>query len=239
MIALGLIAGLRLLVVSAPRAGVPADQAFDAAFWLIVAGLFASRAGYVLLRLEHFVHRPWDALKYWNGGLLFHGALLGGLAAAVVFSRRHKIPFLALGDAFAPPLALGQAVGRLGCLAVGCCYGRPAPSGWPLALTFPAGGLAPARLPLQPTQLYEAAGLTLLTIVCMQAGRRKRRRPGGILGTYLTGAGALRFGVDFLRGDFRGQLLLGWPPTTWAALLAALAGVVLLTRRPPESLGPA
>jgi phosphatidylglycerol:prolipoprotein diacylglycerol transferase len=210
----------------APRAGVESKKAFDLAFWLIVAGIIGSRVAYVIFNPRNFLSSPLNAFKYWEGGLMFQGGLILGLLVVIVLSALGRFKFLPMSDALAPALALGQAIGRLGCFVAGCCYGSLAPHDFPLSLTFPLGSLAPAGLPLYPTQLAESLGLFIICFL-LTKGLNRPRPAGLILALYLTLAGTLRFAVDIFRGDFRGPKLLGLAPTTYAAAALALAGLVL------------
>jgi phosphatidylglycerol:prolipoprotein diacylglycerol transferase len=129
-----------------------------------------------------------------------------------------------MGDALAPGLALGQAVGRLGCLLQGCCHGRTAPAWFPMALRFPDGAQAPAHVPLYPTQPAEAAALALLAVWLLAHLKKRPRRPGRTLALYLALSGLTRLVMEFFRGDDRGRLL-GLPPTTLAAAAALAVGL--------------
>ncbi|MDR2386072.1 MAG: prolipoprotein diacylglyceryl transferase [Deltaproteobacteria bacterium] len=210
----------------APRAGVCPKRAFDLAFWLIIAGLVGSRLAYVIFNPKNFLNSPLKAFKYWEGGLMFQGGLILGLLVVIVLAALGRFKFLLMADALAPALALGQAIGRLGCFVAGCCYGRLAPSHFPLALTFPPGSLAPAGIPLYPTQLAESLGL--LAICFLLTKVLNGPRPAGlILALYLSLAGFLRFVVDLFRGDYRGPQVLDLAPTSYAAAGLALLGLAL------------
>jgi phosphatidylglycerol:prolipoprotein diacylglycerol transferase len=207
-------------------AGASPKKALDLAFWLVLAGLSGSRLAYVLANHAHFSDRPLEAFKYWQGGLMFQGGLLLGFLAGAAICRARRLNFLVMADSLAPSLSLGQAIGRLGCLAAGCCHGRPAPASFPLALTFPPFSQAPPRIPLYPTQLIESLGLLLITATLVLL--LSRSRPAGMaISAYLLLAGLLRFAVDPLRGDYRGPRSLGLVPTSWVALAACLAGLTL------------
>jgi phosphatidylglycerol:prolipoprotein diacylglycerol transferase len=226
--ALGALAGLWILRFSAPPCGIGIRYARDFAFWTLVWGLVGSRAAYVALHWGAFAGRPWRILDIWSGGLMFQGGILGALLAACATCRLRGSPLAPLADALAPALSLGQALGRAGCLSFGCCYGRPAPPGFPLALTFPPGGGAPPGWPLYPVQAMEGAGLLALTGILFLLYRLRGRPRGMVTGAYLLGAGLLRLWAEGYRGDFRGAPLLGLPPTSWAAIFTAACGLALL-----------
>ena len=170
-------------------------------------------------------HPPRDclaALKFWQGGLTFYGALLFAIPGALWYCRRKRLDFLAVGDLAAPYLLVGQAIGRVGCFLEGCCYG--APTGGPLGVRFPGHALA-----RHPTQLYEAAAdLALAGLLLFVIGRRTRGR-GEALGWMLALYGGARALIELWRDDPRG----GLGPISTSQLLAIPAialGVWLIAR---------
>lgn len=237
LVALGMVAALALFTLTAPRRGITPGQARDFCFWMILAGLLGSRFFYVVFHWSEFSGQPASVLAYWRGGLMFQGGLVTALALSPFFLRYYRLPFWPTADVMAPSLALGQCFGRLGCFSAGCCYGRLTGADNPLAVIFPPGSLAPWGLPLWPTQLMEFFGLLALAILLTLAVRSDSvtfSRPGRVAALYLFGAGLLRLGMEFLRGDYRGEpVLWGLAPTALAAILALLAGLVLFIRRRP------
>lgn len=249
MVALGVLAALALFRLTAPRRDMTPAQARDFCFWMILAGLIGSRVFYVLFHWPEFAGQPASVLAYWRGGLMFQGGVLAALAISPLFLKRYHLGFWSTADVMAPSLALGQCFGRLGCFAAGCCYGRITGTDNPLAVVFPPNSLAPAGLPLWPTQLMESLGLLLLavilTLALTKAGGRPLAqgskteafsRPGRVAALYLFGAGLLRLGMEFLRGDYRGDpVVWSLPPTTLTAMLAAALGLLLLTWLRPRA----
>ncbi|MDR2142359.1 MAG: prolipoprotein diacylglyceryl transferase [Deltaproteobacteria bacterium] len=236
LVAAGAFLGLISLRRTAPRVGWSPQAAGDLGFWLIVFGLIGARLFYVICHWSEFRAHPVTIFFYWKGGLMFQGAVVAAALTAIVVLRAQGLGFWAPADAVGPPLALGQAVGRLGCYAAGCCYGRPAPADFPLAAVFPPGSVAPARFPLYPTQLMEGLGLLLLALG-LWLFLKKSPPPGRVFGAYLLGAGALRASLEQWRGDFRGPEFLSQAPTFWLALALAAVGLWALCRpRPGQSL---
>lgn len=202
------VLGLLLLRRRAPEYGVDRETAVDMGIWLILSGLAGAKL--LLLVVEgpgYYLTSFRGLLELFRAGGVFYGGLLGALAAALFFVKVKKVPFLAFADAAAPAVALGQAIGRLGCLAAGCCWGASCTKPW--AITFTDTKAAenvgvPLGLPLHPTQLYEALGLFALAGLVVWFG--KGRVPGRTFSLYLLGAAALRFTVELFRGDPRGTV---------------------------------
>ena len=238
MVALGLLAGLILFSFTASRRGIPPSTARDFSFWMILAGLLGSRFFYVLFHWPEFSGNLAGVFAYWRGGLMFQGGVIAALLISPGFLKRYNLNFWPTADVLAPSLALGQCFGRLGCFSAGCCYGQATGVANPLAVTFPEGSLAPAHLPLLPVQLFESFGLLVLAIILVAAIRSASlymAAPGRIAALYLLGAGLLRLGMEFLRGDYRGDpLLWGLPPTTLVAAAAAIVGLILLLKKRPD-----
>jgi phosphatidylglycerol:prolipoprotein diacylglycerol transferase len=239
-VALGVLAGMALVSLTAPWRGLSAAVLQDFCFWMVLAGLIGSRLAYVAFHWPEFAADWPGILAYWRGGLMFQGGLAGALLVAPFFLKKERLAFWPTADVLAPSLALGQALGRLGCLSAGCCHGLPLPPGASWGLTFPPGSQAPAGLPLWPTQPVEAFFLALLALGLMAALRAPLfRRPGRVAALYLAGAGALRLVLEFFRGDYRGEALLNLPPTTLAAALTLALGLWLLAlRRGGATLAP-
>lgn len=197
-----------LLKRRAPAYGVDSETAVDMGIWLILSGLLGAKL--LLLVVEgpgYYLTSFRGLLELFRAGGIFYGGLLGALAAGVFFVRVKKVPFLDFADAAAPAVALGQAVGRLGCLAAGCCWGSRCTKPWAITFTDPHAGEnvgVPMGVPLHPTQLYEAAGLFVLLGLILAFGRG--RVPGRTFSLYLVGAAVLRFVVELYRGDPRGTV---------------------------------
>jgi phosphatidylglycerol:prolipoprotein diacylglycerol transferase len=229
LIALGLGVGITLGAREARRRGLDVGRILDFAFWATVAGLVASRVLYGLVNAGDFARACvagegaprgagrvlWDCTRIvhvWEGGLVFYGGAVGAGLVAWWFARRERWSFWTLGDVFAPGLAIGHALGRVGCFAAGCCFGKEA-GAWGVA--FPSGSVAFDELralsalppgasftpPLHPTQLYEAVGEALIFVALLALRPRLRARPGALVLLYAALYAALRFGVELFRGD--------------------------------------
>ena len=220
LVALGALVGMWIFQRELARSRLP-ESGVDAAVAGVLGGLAGAK---VLWTIEHAGQQPIAELFFSRGGMSWFGGLFGGIAAGLWMLRRRGIGILAGLSAASPALAVGHAIGRVGCFLVGDDYGRPTDLPW--AVAFPEG-LPPTDVPVHPTQLYETIGL--LPIAWLLFRWRRAGVPDRIVvGRYLVLAGALRFAIEFVRVNLR---LAG--PLTLAHLISGgviAAGVVLLVR---------
>jgi phosphatidylglycerol:prolipoprotein diacylglycerol transferase len=173
---------------------------------------------------EHLGEDTLSSLIFSRGGLSWFGGFAGGVLAGLLVMQQRRLPAIATLAAATPGLAVGHAIGRVGCFMVGDDYGHPTDLPWGVA--FPRG-LPPTDIPVHPTQLYEAAALMPVFLLLLR-WRKEGRSDTFVLGSYLVLAGALRFAIEFLRVDRR---VLGVLSVAHLASLAAIAaGFVLLLR---------
>jgi phosphatidylglycerol:prolipoprotein diacylglycerol transferase len=173
------------------RGGLP-ERGTDAALLGVLGGL----AGAKLIWAIEFRHdAPFLSLLLSRGGLSWFGGFLGGVSVGLWALRRRGIPIVPALSAAAPALAIGHAIGRIGCFLVGDDYGRPTNVPWGVA--FPKG-LPPTTVPVHPTQLYEAAGLAVIAWLLIR-WRRRGVADAAVFARYLVLAGALRFAIEFVR----------------------------------------
>ena len=202
---------------------VTPEQLVDFACLVLLGGIVGGRLLYVILSWEFFRRAPQEIPAIWHGGLVWYGGFLGGVFAGWLYIRSKRLVFLRVLDQFIPFLALGHALGRLGCFLNGCCYGKPTDA-W-CGVTFV--GQSERVL---PTQLFEAAGLVLLFGLLRRLQQpRYLGRPGWLFGLYLGSYAVLRFFVEFLRGDQP----IWWRGLTLPQLMSLvmwLAGCALLVR---------
>lgn len=218
LVAIGALVGLWLFARELRRSGLP-EAGVDAA----IAGVMGGMAGAKLLWVvEHLGEEPALALLLSRGGMSWFGGFAGGVLAGLVVMRLKRLPQMATLAAAAPALAVGHAIGRIGCFLVGDDYGTPTALPWGVA--FPEG-LPPTVVPVHPTQLYEAAALVPLAYLLVR-WRRNGRPDTFVLGGYLLLAGAIRFAIEFLRVDVR---VVGVFSVAHLASLGAMAiGIALL-----------
>ena len=221
LVGIAALTGLGLFSREGQRSGL-SDAAVNAAVGGVLGGLLGAK---LLWTIEFAGTAPLASLFFSRGGLSWFGGLLGGVGTGVWMLRRSRVPIMRAVAAATPALAVGHAIGRVGCFLVGDDYGRPTALPWGVA--FPLG-LPPTETPVHPTQLYEAAlllPLAALLIRCRRRGWTDRR----VVALYLVLAGAIRFGIEFLRVN---QPVAG--SFTLAQLIAAsliAVGVMLFVRR--------
>jgi phosphatidylglycerol:prolipoprotein diacylglycerol transferase len=229
----GLIAGWRYCVWLAglPPARVGREHVDDFLVWATIAIILGGRLGYVLFyQPAHFLANPHEILQVWQGGMSFHGGLVGVMLALVVFARRRKVPLLALTDIVGAATPIGLFLGRLANFINGELYGRPTDLPW--AMVFPTD---PTALPRHPSQLYEAAleGIVLFLVLLALARRESiRRRHGLVTGAFLVGYAFSRILVELVRQpDVQlGFIVGGTTMGQWLSLPMLVGGLYLVWR---------
>ncbi len=228
LLALAYLAGLQLAVVRGRRAGLDGARIMDLGIYLIIAALVGAKLMLIVVDFNYFRQQPRELLSLVRAAGVFYGGLLAAFAVAMVLIRRYKLPLWQTTDAFAPGIALGHVVGRLGCLLAGCCYGRPTDLPWGITFTDPAAASnvgTPLGVPLPPTQVYEAGAELLILVFLLITERRGRPFPGRTFWSYMLLYAVSRFIIEFYRGDDRGTLA---GLSTSQAVSVALAPVALI-----------
>lgn len=200
LVAAGFLLGLGLAVRQAKKEGISSNKIVDLGFYMLIAAIIGSRVLFVVINSAYYFKNPIAILKIWEGGLVFYGGILFVIPVAIWYIKKNGLGIWGTGDIFAPSIAVGHAIGRLGCFSAGCCYGKPA-EGLPWAVTFiNPESLAPIGIPLHPTQLYESAGefINFLLLITL---RRYQSFKGQLFWTYILLYSVLRFTVEFFRGD--------------------------------------
>lgn len=237
-VGLGFMVALWLANRRAQQQKIRQEFISDLFFVILVSSLIGARFFYVILNFAEFRHDLPGMFKIWNGGLVFYGGFLFALVAAFIFVLRQKVDLWTTADVLAPTIALGHAIGRMGCLFAGCCYGRTCDLAWAIEFHNP-DSLAPLNLPMHPTQIYSILSnlliFTLLIIMERIMDKRDRkidqkpnqkkgqrvdqrvgpkkvegefRTKGIIFWTYIMFYGILRSVIETFRGDFRGNFFM-------------------------------
>jgi phosphatidylglycerol:prolipoprotein diacylglycerol transferase len=238
LVATAFLAALGLTGRLARRAGMNQDLILNLGMYCVLAGIVGAKLLMLLLDLPFYLDNPGAifSLATLQAAGVFYGGLIAAMAAAFLYMRHQGLPFLTTADVFAPGLALGHAIGRLGCFAAGCCWGIACQRPWAATFHNPLAHQnvgVPLDVPLHPTQLYEsAAEAVIFAILYRQYG--KPHRAGAILSLYLLLYSSARFVVEFFRvheqaNPFGGPL----NASQWIALglMVVAAGYQMAIRR--------
>lgn len=221
---------------SRPGSGWKPQDVDDLLTFVMLGVILGARLGYVLFYdLPAYLDDPLEVLRLWNGGMSFHGGLLGVVAAFWYFSRTRRRPFLVVADFIAPLVPQGLFFGRMGNFINGELWGKPTDLPW--GIVFPGAG----PWPRHPSQLYEGVleGLVLFVVLWIFAA--KPRKPGAVAGLFALLYGVFRFGVEFVRvPDVQlGYLAFGWLTMGQVLCLPLmLVGFWLLCRKAPAPAAP-
>ncbi len=237
LVTIGFLSGLWLTTRLARRAGLNADDIVNLAVYCALAGILGAKVLMFVQDFNYYRRNPGEILSFatLQAGGIFYGGLVAALAVAWWFLRKKKLPALGVADLFAPGVALGHAIGRLGCFAAGCCWGLECERPWAVTFTNPETNRmfgTPILVPLHPTQLYEAAAEAIIALTLWRRSLAPHR-PGMVIGLYLVMYSSARFAVEFVRAHeapnpFGGPL----SASQWIALALVAAGVwILLTAR--------
>lgn len=222
LLALAFLAGLWVAHGQAKRAGMDAGRITDMAVYVLIAGLIGAKLMLVAVDYRYYLNNPRELSTIFQSGGVFYGGLLGGLVVAFVFARRYKLPGWSTADVLAPGVVIGQAIGRLGCFAAGCCYGKVAAVPWAVAFTdvYAARQVGtPLDTPLHPAQVYESMATLVIFAVLVWIAPRKRFH-GQVVLAYVALYSIARFALEYYRGD-AGRGFIG-PFSTSQAVAAGL-----------------
>lgn len=215
--------------IAANRFPMTVEALSDFIGWIAIGVIVGGRLGYVLFyQLDRTLSEPLSVFAIWEGGMSFHGGLLGVIVLTWWFAKKHQIAPLTLGDALAPLIPIGLGLGRLGNFIGSELWGRTTSLPW--GMVFPNGG----PLPRHPSQLYECALEGVVLFILLNLYARKPRFPGQVTGLFLVGYGVFRFAVEFVREPdaHLGFVWLNW--MTMGQLLTVpmiLIGLWLLGRK--------
>lgn len=235
LVATAFLCAIGLTSRLAKRAGMDPERVMNLAMYCAIAGIAGAKLLMILVDVGDYLRDPGQlfSLATLQAAGIFYGGLILALLVAYLYMRRQNMPLLATADVFAPGLALGHAIGRLGCFAAGCCWGTQCNRPW--AVTFTSKEAhdlvgVPLNIPLHPSQLYEAFAEFAICAFLYWRIQRKHA-PGAIIGQYLVLYGVVRFLVDFVRT----QQQTGFGPFTnaqWISLgLMTVAALTWLRSR--------
>ena len=194
-VALAFFIGFFLIYRESLRKNIHPKKILDMELCILLSGIIGARVLHVLVNPGYYSANIMKIFFIWEGGLAFYGGLITAILASLVFMIVNRMDIFKTADLFAPYLALGHAIGRIGCFFNGCCYGMPSKHNV-LSVIYP--GLD--NVPRYPIQLY-AAGLLLLLFIFLKFLQEKNKFDGLIFILYIVLYGVIRFLLDFFRGD--------------------------------------
>jgi len=230
-VAIGFFVGILVTIRLGKTEGFSAQQVMDMSFIILLSAIIGSRVMYVLINASYYTRQPLDMLKIWQGGLVFSGGIIGVVLTMIWYIKRHDLPLGKVADLWAPAIAIGQCIGRIGCFMAGCCYGKPTDLKWGVTFTH-THALCPLNISLHPAQLYSSiSGLIIFGVVMLLYSKRKFE--GQIFLWFLILHSTARLALERFRGDDRGLLLnSNMSMTQFVAILILIsaAGILLVVK---------
>ncbi len=205
LVATGVLVGLWYARRQAPRAGLDPEKVWNLGIYMVLAALIIAKIWLVLSAWDYYVANPGKifSIETFQSGGTFYGGMVGAVLTVALYTYFQKMPLLPVMDTIGAAVPLGHVIGRLGCFAAGCCYGKPTSLPWGVKFTSPtAEQLAgtPLAVHLHPTQLYEASVEFINFLILVWLGKRQRFA-GQMIGTYFILYGVERGTIEFFRGD--------------------------------------
>jgi phosphatidylglycerol:prolipoprotein diacylglycerol transferase len=236
MLAAAYLLGLQFALVRARSRGLKAERVMDLGIWIIVSALVGAKLLLLVVEWDTYSRSAADMLTLVRSAGVFYGGLIVAVAVALFYLWKYRMPMWSVADVFAPGIALGHTIGRLGCFFAGCCFGRETSVPW--AVTFHNEYAArnvgtPLNVPLHPTQLYEAGAELLILGLLLATEKRGRTFPGRTFWAYMLMYGLSRFAIEFYRGDVRGAVAM-FSTSQFVSLLivpVSIAMLLYLSRR--------
>ena len=238
LVSTGVLIGLWICVRNAEHMGIDGEKAWNLGILVVLCGILGAKVLYVINDWGVYKNHLGEifSLDTLQAGGVFSGGLLAAFVAAAWYVWKNHLPALGTCDAFAPGLAMGHAIGRIGCFAAGCCYGKPTHHWWGVTFTNPLAWSitqTPLHVPLEPTQLFESA-VELANFFFLTWLLKRRKFDGEIIGAFMFIYGFARFFLEYLRGDpGRGSVFGGaMTGTQLIAIFLVLGGGFIWWLRP-------
>jgi phosphatidylglycerol:prolipoprotein diacylglycerol transferase len=237
-LALAFLCAILITVRIAARDGLPREKIYDLCLWMLLSSLIGSKILMFFTEPEYRDH-PLQllSLDFLRSGGVFYGGLIGAILAGYFLMRRYNLPWWKTADACAPGIAIGNFFGRQGCFAAGCCWGKPTSLPWGVKFTELGHEITgvPTDIYLHPTQLYESFAMLIVFFFLLWL-HKHRRFSGQVILFYALLYSVIRFGVEFLRDDPRGDLfglttLTGLSTSQMISLIVGAGALVLLIVR--------
>src|SRR4051794_2492041 len=231
LVALGFLLALTVTTRLARQRGLPSEKVMNLAVYCAMAGIIGAKLFMFLFDLPTYLNHPGEifTLETLQAAGVFHGGLIVALLFAAWYIRSEALPVFGTMDCFAPGIALGQAVGRLGCFAAGCCWGKECTLPWGVRFRSDFAAPVPLDKTLHPAQLYESAADFLIFAFLYRRFQSSSAKPGETIGLYLVLYSIARFIIEFFR-EHEQSLVGPFSLTQWIALGLLVLGGFFLTR---------
>jgi len=237
-LALAFLCAILITVRLAERDGLPRDRIYDLSLWMLLASLIGSKI-LMLFTEPEYRDQPLKllSLDFLRSGGVFYGGLLGAVLVGYLLMRRYQLPWWKTADACAPGIAIGNFFGRQGCFAAGCCWGKPTSLPWGVKFSELGHEITgvPIEQHLHPTQLYESFAMLLVFFFLLWLHKRKRFS-GQVILAYALLYSIVRFAIEFVRDDPRGDILglttlTGLSTSQMISLVVGVTALILLIAR--------
>jgi phosphatidylglycerol:prolipoprotein diacylglycerol transferase len=237
-LALAFLCAILITVKLAARDGLPREKIYDLCLWMLLSSLIGSKILMLFTEPEYRDH-PWQllSLDFLRSGGVFYGGLIGAILAGYFLMRRYSLPWWKTADACAPGIAIGNFFGRQGCFAAGCCWGKPTTLPWGIKFTELGHEITgvPTDVYLHPTQLYESFSMLIVFFLLLWLHKR-RSFSGQVILFYALLYSVIRFAIEFLRDDPRGDLfglttLTGLSTSQIISLIVGVGALAILIVR--------
>ena len=240
LLAAAYLLALQLAVWRAKRRGIDPNRVMDLGIWIIIAALVGAKLLLVVVDWDYYRSNPGEMFSLVRSAGVFYGGLVVATITGLVLIRRYKLPVWATADLYAPGIALGHVIGRMGCFFAGCCWGKPTDLPWGITFTNPAASLnvgTPLNVALHPTQLYEAGAELIILALLLATERKWKYFEGRTFWLYMLLYGITRFVIEFYRGDPRG-MVMGISTSQFVSVLLVPLSIGMLywlSRRQPAA----
>ena len=209
LLASAYLLGLKFAMVRAKARGLDDTSVMDLGIYIIISALVGAKALLFVTDFRTFANDPRELVTLLQSGGVFYGGLILAVVVAIWYIRRIGLPLWTTCDVFAPGIAIGHVVGRMGCFFAGCCWGKQTDVPWAITFTDPFAAAnvgTPLHVALHPTQLYETAAEALILVLLLASEKRGRRFEGRTFWSYMLLYAASRYVIEIFRGDPRGTV---------------------------------
>lgn len=237
-LAIAFLCAILITAKLAERDGLPREKIWDLSLWMLLSALVGSKI-LMLFTEPEYRAQPLQllSLDFLRSGGVFYGGLLGAVLAGYLLMKRYKLPWWKTADACAPGIAIGNFFGRQGCFAAGCCWGKPTTLPWGVQFTELGHEITgvPTNTHLHPTQLYESFAMLLVFLFLLWLHKRKRFS-GQVILAYALLYSVIRFAIEFVRDDPRGDVfglttLTGLSTSQLISLVIGISALIVLIIR--------